>query len=317
MLIVMPLFHIGAKINQLSNLVLATTIILHRAFDPAAVLRCIEEERITCAHLAPIMVRGLLDDPALGCWRKDSLRSIQYASAPMAVALLQEAMAAFGPIFTQVYGMTECVVGTILHAHEHRPDGDAAQARRLASAGQPFFDHAIRVARPDGSDCAPEEIGDILIRGPSLMTGYWNNSAATVEALRDGWMHTGDVGFFDSEAFLFIVDRKKDMIVSGGENIYSREVEEALLAHPAVLQAAVIGIPDRRWGESVKACIVLRPACAADEDELIQHCRDLIASYKKPRSIDFVDALPRLFNGKIDKKQLRARYWQDQERQVS
>jgi acyl-CoA synthetase (AMP-forming)/AMP-acid ligase II len=149
------------------------------------------------------------------------------------------------------------------------------------------------------------------------MTGYWNNSAATVEALRDGWMHTGDVGFFDSEAFLFIVDRKKDMIVSGGENIYSREVEEALLAHPAVLQAAVIGVPDHRWGESVKACIVLRPACAAGEDELIQHCRSLIASYKKPRSIDFLDALPRLFNGKIDKKQLRARYWRDQGRQVS
>jgi acyl-CoA synthetase (AMP-forming)/AMP-acid ligase II len=213
--------------------------------------------------------------------------------------------------------MTECVVGTILHAHEHRPDGTAAQARRLASAGQPFFDHAIRVVAPDGSDCAPEEIGDILIRGPSLMTGYWNNSAATVEALRDGWMHTGDVGFFDSEAFLFIVDRKKDMIVSGGENIYSREVEEALLAHPAVLQAAVIGVPDPRWGESVKACIVLRPDCAASEDELIAHCRSQIASYKKPRSVDFLEALPRLFNGKIDKKELRARYWQGETRQVS
>jgi acyl-CoA synthetase (AMP-forming)/AMP-acid ligase II len=317
MLIVMPLFHIGAKINQLANMVLGTTIVLHRAFDPSAVLRAIEEERITCAHLAPIMVRSLLDSPDLKRFRRDSLRSIQYASAPMSVSLLQEAMAAFGPIFTQVYGMTECVVGTILHAHEHRPDGTAAQARRLASAGQPFFDHAIRVVAPDGSDCAPEEIGDILIRGPSLMTGYWNNSAATVEALRDGWMHTGDVGFFDSEAFLFIVDRKKDMIVSGGENIYSREVEEALLAHPAVLQAAVIGVPDVRWGESVKACIVLRPDCAASEDELIAHCRSQIASYKKPRSVDFLEALPRLFNGKIDKKELRARYWQGQARQVS
>ena len=317
MLIVMPLFHIGAKINQLANMMLGTTIVLHRGFDPAAVLRSIEEEHITCAHLAPIMVRSVLDSPDLQRFRRDSLRSIQYASAPMSVALLQEAMAAFGPIFTQVYGMTECVVGTILHPHEHRPDGTPAQARRLASAGQPFFDHAIRVVRPDGCDCAPEEIGDILIRGPSLMTGYWNNSAATVETLRDGWMHTGDVGFFDSEAFLFIVDRKKDMIVSGGENIYSREVEEALLAHPAVLQAAVIGVPDARWGESVKACIVLRPDCAASEDELITHCRSQIASYKKPRSVDFLDALPRLFNGKIDRKELRARYWQGQARQVS
>ena len=317
MLIVMPLFHIGGKINQLANMVAGATIFLHRTFDPIAILRCIEQERITSAHFAPIMVRGLLDCPDLAHLRKETLRDIQYASAPMSVAQLREAMAAFGPIFTQVYGMTECVVGTILHAHEHRPDGTAAQARRLASAGQPFFDHAIAVVRPDGSDCAPDEIGDILIRGPSLMTGYWNNSAATVEALRDGWMHTGDVGFFDSEAFLFIVDRKKDMIVSGGENIYSREVEEALLTHPAVLQAAVIGVPDSRWGESIKACVVLRPGCAVIADELIQHCRDQIASYKKPRSFDFLTELPRLFNGKVDKKQLRARYWQGQGRQVS
>jgi acyl-CoA synthetase (AMP-forming)/AMP-acid ligase II len=317
MLIVMPLFHIGGKINHLANMAIGATIFLHRAFDPTAVLRCIEAERITSAHFAPVMVRSLLDHPELARFRKDSLRSIQYASAPMSVAQLREAMAAFGPIFTQVYGMTECVVGTILHAHEHRPDGTAAEARRLASAGQPFFDHAIRVVRPDGSDCAYEEIGDVLIRGPSLMRGYWNNSAATIESLRDGWMHTGDVGFFDSECFLFIVDRKKDMIVSGGENIYSREVEEALLTHPAVLQAAAIGVPDSHWGESVKACIVLRPGCAASEDELIQHCRNLIASYKKPRSIDFLEALPRLFNGKTDKKQLRARYWQGEGRQVS
>ena len=317
MLIVMPLFHIGGKINQLANMVLGATIFLHRSFDAEAVLTCIETERITSAHLAPIMVRGLLDHPDLARFRKDALRSIQYASAPMSVALLREAMAAFGPIFTQVYGMTECVVGTILHAHEHLPDGTPAQARRLASAGQPFFDHAIRVVRPDGTDCAPDEIGDILIRGPSLMTGYWSNSAASVEALRDGWMHTGDVGFFDSEAFLFIVDRKKDMIVSGGENIYSREVEEALLTHRAVLQAAVIGVPDERWGESVKACVVLRPECTTDSDELIRHCRDLIASYKKPRSIDFLDALPRLFNGKVDKKQLRSHYWRNEARQVS
>jgi acyl-CoA synthetase (AMP-forming)/AMP-acid ligase II len=317
MLIVMPLFHIGGKINQIAHMMAGATIHLHRAFDPDAMLRCIERERITTAHFAPVMVRALLDHPELARFRKDALRDIQYASAPMSVALLREAMAAFGPIFTQVYGMTECVVGTILHAHDHLPDGTPTQARRLASAGQPFFDHAIRVVRPDGTDCAAEEIGDILIKGPSLMNGYWNKSAATVETLREGWMHTGDVGFFDAEAFLFIVDRKKDMIVSGGENIYSREVEEALLTHPAVLAAAVIGVPDVRWGESVKACVVLRPGMEANEDELIAHCRAQIASYKKPRSVDFLEALPRLFNGKVDKKQLRARDWQAQGRQVS
>jgi len=317
MLIVMPLFHIGGKICQLAFHVLGATIYLHRAFDPVAILRQIEAERITTAHFAPVMVRGLLDAPGFKDFRKDSLRVVIYASAPMAVALLREAIAGFGLIFNQVYGMTECVVGTVLHAHQHLPDGTPAEVRRLASAGQPFFDHEIKVVRPDGSECEREEIGEILIRGPSLMTGYWNNRAASEETLRGGWMHTGDMGFFDDECFLFVADRKKDMIVSGGENIYSREVEEALVTHPAVEHAAVIGVPDARWGESVKACVVLKAGQSVSEADLIEHCRALIASYKKPRSVEFVVELPRLFNGKVDKKALRANYWQGQHRGVS
>jgi acyl-CoA synthetase (AMP-forming)/AMP-acid ligase II len=317
MLIVMPLFHIGGKICSLAFHVLGATIFLHRGFDPAAILRQIEHERITCAHFAPVMVRDLLDVPGFADFRKDSLRAIIYASAPMAVALLREAIAGFGLIFNQVYGMTECVVGTILHAHQHLPDGTPAEVSRLASAGQPFFDHEIKVVRADGSECATGEIGEILIRGPSLMTGYWNNPEASAEALRGGWMHTGDMGFFDEECFLFVADRKKDMIVSGGENIYSREVEEALVTHAAVEHAAVIGVPDPRWGESVKACVVLRSGRRASEAELIEHCRSRIASYKKPRSIDFVDALPRLFNGKVDKKKLRLSYWTSDDLQGS
>jgi acyl-CoA synthetase (AMP-forming)/AMP-acid ligase II len=316
MLIVMPLFHIGGKINQIIFSLIGATIVLHRTFEPAAILRSIEEERITCAHFAPTMVRALLDAPEFHRYRRDTVRAIQYASAPMSVTLLREAIGAFGPIFTQVYGMTECLVGTILHPHQHVLDGSPEQVRRLASAGQPFFSHDLRVVRPDGTDCATDEIGDIVIRGASIMNGYWNNTSATVETLRDGWMHTGDMGFLDSENFLFVADRKKDMIVSGGENIYPREVEEALLTHPAVDQCAVIGVPDSHWGESVKAFIVLKPDQAATEQTLIDHCRTLIASYKKPRSIDFVDALPRLYHGKIDKKQLRARYWKGQDRQV-
>jgi acyl-CoA synthetase (AMP-forming)/AMP-acid ligase II len=316
MLIVMPLFHIGGKICQLCFGMIGATIYLHRAFDPVAILTQIEQERITAAHFAPVMVRGLLDAPGFKSFRKESLRAVIYASAPMAVALLREAIEGFGLIFNQVYGMTECVVGTVLHAHQHVLDGTPAQVRRLASAGQPFFDHEIKVVRPDGSECAREEIGEILIRGPSLMTGYWNNRAASEDALRGGWMHTGDMGFFDDECFLFVADRKKDMIVSGGENIYSREVEEALVTHPAVEHAAVIGVPDARWGESVKACVVLRAGRRATEAELIEHCRHLIASYKKPKSVDFVAELPRLFNGKVDKKALRANYWKGQDRGV-
>jgi acyl-CoA synthetase (AMP-forming)/AMP-acid ligase II len=314
MLIVMPLFHIGGKICQLCFHVLGATIFLHRAFDAVTMLRCIEDERITAAHFAPIMVRGLLDAP--GHFSTESLRLVIYASAPMAVTQVREAIARFGPIFHQVYGMTEHVVATVLHAHQHLPDGTPAEARRLASAGHPFFDTEIKVVRADGSECDREEIGEILLRGPSMMSRYWNNPAATEETLRGGWMHTGDMGFFDDEGFLFVADRKKDMIVSGGENIYSREVEEALLTHPAVAQAAVIGVPDRHWGESVKACIILRAGRTASEAELIEHCRTLIASYKKPKSVDFMAEFPRLFNGKVDKKALRAAYWQGRDRGV-
>lgn len=317
MLIVMPLFHIGGKICQLAFHVLGATVFLHRTFDALTMLRCIEQERITFAHFAPIMVRDLIDAPGRDTFDTRSLRGVIYASAPMAVAQLREAIAAFGLIFHQVYGMTECVVGTVLHAQQHLLDGSAEEVKRLASAGQPFFDHEIKVVRADDAECATGEIGEILIRGPSVMTGYWNNRAASDETLRGGWMHTGDMGYFDDQRFLFVADRKKDMIVSGGENIYSREVEEALVTHPAVEHAAVVGVPDARWGESVKACVILRPGRNVGEEQLIEHCRTLIASYKKPRSVDFVATLPRLFNGKVDKKALRATYWKGQDRGVS
>jgi acyl-CoA synthetase (AMP-forming)/AMP-acid ligase II len=205
----------------------------------------------------------------------------------------------------------------MLKPHQHLPDGSEAESRRLASAGQEMLGVEIRVVRGDGSECAVEEVGEVQVRSPGLMNGYWNNTAATLAVSHDGWMMTGDMAFFDAERFLFIADRKKDMIVSGGENIYSREVEEALLLHPAVAEAAVIGVPDREWGESVMAFIVLAPGAEQDPTTLIDHCRSRIAGYKKPRSIEFVEALPRLFNGKIDKKALRAPYWHGQDRQVS
>ncbi len=316
-LIVMPLFHVGAKIESLVFLLLGGTIVLHRAFEVAAVLETIQRERITAAHFAPVMIGRLLDAPDFKSYDLSTLRNVHYASAPMPVPLLRRALAIFGPIFTQVYGMTECLTGTMLKAHQHRPDGSAADIRRLSSAGQPFLGCDVRIVRPDGSDCAVGEVGEILFRNRATMRGYWSNTPATIEALRDGWMHTQDLGTLDDEGFVFVVDRKKDMIISGGENIYSWEVEEALRTHEAVAEAAVVAVPDPEWGEAVKACIVLRPGATASADELIQHCRARIASYKKPRSIDFMDELPRLFNGKVDKKALRAPHWADRDRQVS
>jgi acyl-CoA synthetase (AMP-forming)/AMP-acid ligase II len=317
MLIVMPLFHIGGRIEQLSFSILGATIVLHSSFDPAAILHSIETSRVTSAHLAPIMVQRLLEHPALAAIDKSRMRSIHYASAPMPVPTLRRAMAAFGPILTQIYGMTECIVASLLTPSQHRLEGSNDETRRLASAGQAFLGCTIRVVRPDGSDAATGEIGEILVRGPGMMSGYWNNTTATMVALRDGWMHTGDLGYFDADAFIFVVDRKKDMIISGGENIYSWEVEEALRAHPSVAEAAVIGVPDTEWGESVKAFVVQRAGTNGSAEELISHCRTLIASYKKPRSVEFVDALPRLFNGKIDKKALRAPFWAGEGRHVS
>ena len=317
MLLVMPFYHIGAKCNYLMSSFVGGRVILHRAYDIRAISDDIQRHKVTTIHLAPVMVKDLLDLPGFDKSHYASLRLIQYASGPMAVAQLRQAIAAFGPILAQIYGMTECGLGTILHPHQHVLDGPPEWVRRLGSAGQEALGYRIRVVRPDGSDCEPEEQGEIWVKGPGVMAGYWNNHPASLDAVEDGWMKSGDIGAFDKDRFLFVLDRKKDMILSGGENIYPREVEEALYAHPAVAEAAVIGVPDSRWGESVKAFVVMTPGQGASEGDLIEHCRKHIASYKKPRSVEFVSALPRLPNKKIDKKQLRAPYWEGRTRQVN
>ena len=311
-LIVMPLFHVGGKIEQMSFWLSGATTYLQTAFDVGQALALIDRERLTAAHLAPTMISMLLDHPELPDIDHRSLRLVHYASAPMAVPLLRRAIETFGPIFVQLYGMTECVLGTVLKAHNHALDGGPAEVRRLASAGQPYLGVDLRIERigaageGDAAACPPGESGEILLRGPALMSGYWNRTGQTIEALRGGWMHTGDIGHIDEDGFLFVVDRKKDMIVSGGENIYSREVEEALSTHSAVRDAAVVGVPDQTWGESVFAFVTTAAGSVVTSEELIAHCRQQIASYKKPRFIKVVDALPRIFNGKVDKKALRA-----------
>ena len=315
--LVMPFYHIGAKCNQLAYSLVAATIILHRNYDIRAIAATLERERITAAHLAPIMVQDLIDLPDLEKYDHSALACVQYASGPMAVAPLRRAVARYGRIFVQIYGMTETGAGSVLHAHEHLIDGTEKQQRRLASAGKVSSGYKLRIVRDDGGECAPEEKGEILISGPGVMVGYWNNHPATFAALEDGWMHTGDIGFLDADGFLYVIDRKKDMICSGGENIYPREVEEVIYAHPAVSEVAVVGMPDERWGEAVKAFVVLREGEKASESDIIEYCRKHIASYKKPKRVEFIDALPRLPNKKIDKKQLRAADWADRERHIN
>ena len=317
LLVAMPLFHVGAKIESLAVQFMGGALVVQAQFDPASWLATVARERCTVAHLAPIMVKTLVEHPARTQYDLSSLRRIHYGSAPASPDELQRAIAAFGPILAQLYGMTEHLLGTILLPHQQRPDGTAADIKRLASAGQPYHGTDIRIIADDGRDCALGEVGEIVVRSGAMMSGYWGQPALTAQVIREGWLHTGDMGLLDHGCYLTIVDRKKDMIISGGENIYCLEVENTLSSHPAVLEAAVIGVPDEKWGESVKAFVVLRAGTSVTESELIEHCRAQIASYKKPRSIEFALELPRLATRKVDKKVLRARYWVGRDRNIA
>lgn len=317
MLLVMPFYHIGAKCTHLGCCYRGAPIILMRKYDIAVLSEQLERHRATMTHLAPLMVQDLVSYQKNTSRDHSALRLVEYASGPLAVGPLREAIKTYGQIFLQIYGMTETGMGTVLQPHHHRLDGSDEDNARLASAGQAALHFAIRIVDGEGRDLPAGETGEILIAGSSMMRGYWNNEEATHQALKNGWMHSGDVGSLDHEGFLTILDRKKDMIISGGENIYPREVEEALYLHPVVAEVAVIGIPDDRWGEAVKAFVVLKKGEQIGEDELVEHCRSHIASFKKPKSISFLAELPRLPNKKIDKKALREPFWKGRKRNVN
>ncbi|MDB5861585.1 MAG: acyl-CoA synthetase (AMP-forming)/AMP-acid ligase [Ramlibacter sp.] len=303
-LLMMPFFHVGAKHMANTQHIYGGTVVVQRGFDARAVLEAIQRERVTVALMAPIMVQGMLEYPKLAQYDLSSLHTIIYAAAPMPTPVLRQGLRQVGNVFVNMYGQTE-ISSTALMQSLHRPDGTEAERARLGSVGQPFLGTRIRIVDDAGRDCPQGMPGEILVRNEGHFRGYWNNTAATLETLRDGWVHSGDIGKLDDEGFLYLVDRKKDMIISGGENIYSREVEEALVQHPAVSEAAVVGVPDAKWGEAVCAVVVLRPAHDADESALIAHCRTLIASYKKPKFVVFAREIPKMPNGKTDKIQLR------------
>lgn len=231
----------------------------------------------------------------------------------MYVEDLVKGLKRFGNIFSQVYGQGESPM-TIsgLGLAEH----DINDRDRLASAGRARLGVQFRIQDDKGRELPPGEVGEIAVRGDTLMKGYWNNPEATAETIRDGWLRTGDVGYVDEQGFLYILDRSKDMIISGGNNIYPREVEEVLLRHPAVSEVCVFGVPDPEWGESVKAVVVPKPGHEVSAEELIAFCREHLASYKKPKSVDFVSELPKNNYGKILKRDLRDRYWKDSIRKV-
>jgi acyl-CoA synthetase (AMP-forming)/AMP-acid ligase II len=317
LLTVMPLHHIGGKNFATVHFHRACTNILIPTFNAATVLNALSKRNVRCALLAPTMIKMLLDElkgappPAL------NLKTIYYSSAPMPGPLLREAIKAFGRVFVQFYGLTESgPSGVMLRKEDHQPDGTPAQQERLAAAGRPQIYNQVRVVDDEGKDVGPGEVGEVIIGGQQVMKGYWNNPDATKATLRDGWIYSGDLGRIDAHGYLFIVGRKKDVIISGGENIYPREIEEVLHAHPAILEAAVVGAPDPKWGEAVTAVIVLRVGAALSEQETIQYCEEKLARFKKPKAVYFRQALPRSSLGKILKNEIRDEFWKDQDRKV-
>jgi len=312
-LVCMPLFHIGGSGWALIGFLRGIETVLTRDPDPAAILRLIPEYRITKAFVVPALLLFMLQNPQCKTTDFSSLELIVYGASPAPIDLIRNARKAFGCDLAQVYGLTE-TTGAITYLppedHEERVPG------RLKSCGKPMTGVEIRVVDPAGKAVATGEVGEIITRSPQNMLGYWNQPEATRRAIRNDWFHTGDAGYLDNDGYIYIYDRVKDMIISGGENIYPAEVESALFGHPAVADVAVIGVPDDKWGEAVKAFVVKRPDAAITPEELMSFARERIAGYKVPRSIDFVDTLPRTPTGKILKRELRAPFWAGQERQV-
>jgi acyl-CoA synthetase (AMP-forming)/AMP-acid ligase II len=303
-----PAFHIGGKGYVLGAAWDGGCTVLHRVFDPVAMLKTIESERITHTFMVAAIVQAVLAVPDVEQYDLSSIRMILSAAAPIPVPVLRRAIALLGRVFSIQYGCTEVGSISALPKWEVDPDGGPQAVRRLGSVGRVWGEVDMRLLDDAGNVCAPGVPGEVVVRSCTTLDGYWNNTPATLEAIRDGWYHTGDIGVLDEQGYLYLVDRKKDMIISGGENVYSREVEEALTSHAAVLEAAVIGVPHPKWVEAVKAVVCLKAGHTLSEEELIAHCKSRIASYKSPKSIEFVSELPRLATGKVDKPALRARY---------
>lgn len=317
-LIVAPLYHAAAAITAFSVVAWGGCLYIQEDFNPVEVVRALSEENIVITTLVPAMIQAcLVYVPDIAERSFDSLRTIVYGASPISEETLRKAAAVFKCDFIQAYGMTETTaVLTLLLAEDHRR---ALKDRPdlLLSAGRPMLGTEIKIVDEDDNPVPNGTIGEICGLGPQLMRGYWNLPEESAQALRGGWMHTGDAGILDDDGYLYVQDRVKDMIVSGGENVYPRVVEDAIFKHPAVADVAVIGVPDDQWGETVKAIVVLREGASATEEEIMDFCRDKLGGYERPRSVDFTGVLPRNLSGKVVKKDLREPYWAGHKRRVA
>jgi long-chain acyl-CoA synthetase len=295
-----------------TNVVLAT-----KSFEPKALFALIEQMKVShIAFLAPTQIIKMLEEYQPGTYDLSSLKAICYGGAPIYIEHLRNAMKVFGPVFAQIYGQGEApitITGLNAAAHAHLLETNDP---RIGSAGTIRTDVEARCVDEHDRPVLSGQAGEVVVRGDIVMQGYWNNPEATAEALRNGWLHTGDIGMFDENGYLFLLDRAKDMIISGGNNVYPREVEEVIVQHPAVATAVVFGIPHEYWGEAVHAVVVLEPGAKASADEIIEHCGRNMAGYKKPKSVEFVDALPVSGYGKVMRREIREKYWHGYEGRI-
>ncbi len=317
-LIVAPVYHAAAVIVSTTTLAQGGTILIKKDFIPPEVIAAFNNEGVTHALLVPAMILFLLNMPGIEKVNFGTLKYVIYGASAIPLEVLRKAMQVFKCQFLQGFGQTESTaVLTQLMPEDHVLDGPPEKIRRLESCGRELFGTEVRVVDDKGHDCPPGEVGEIIARGDQIMQGYWKMPEATAETLKDGWLHTGDLGCFDDEGYIYIKDRMKDMIVSGGENVYPREIEEVLFTHPAVADAACIGIPSERWGEEIKAIVVLKPGAAATDKDIIAYCDGKLAGFKRPRSVDFAQALPKNPSGKVLKRELREPFWKDKTRRVN
>jgi acyl-CoA synthetase (AMP-forming)/AMP-acid ligase II len=315
-LAVAPLTHLAGKFMQYIMAMGGTGVILPNV-DKPLILESIPKHRVTHMFLPPTVIYDLLLEPTVRNTDYSSLRYFLYSASPMAPEKVKEAIEVFGPVMCQVWGQSESAWNTILMPADHFQNGDIASPQRLSSCGKPLPFVNVAVMDDEGRLLPPNEKGELVIRGQCVMQGYYNNPTETTEVSQYGWHHTGDVGYRDDEGYFYIVDRKKDMIISGGFNIYSVEVERVVLAHPDVQEGIVIGVPDPKWGEAVKAVVEIKPGATVGPEDIIAWCRQELGAMKSPKSVDIVDALPRSAIGKVLKREVRKWYWGDRERMVS
>jgi acyl-CoA synthetase (AMP-forming)/AMP-acid ligase II len=317
---ILPLFHIGGWSHFWAYYCVgASNIIMsQRSFDPLAAIKTLQDEKATDIHIVPTHLVTMLTVPDIDRYDLTHLKRIWYAASPMPVELLRRGIQRFGPIFAQGYGQSESGPDiTILSRESHDVlDEPPERQKVLTSCGQPCLWVHARIVDESHNDVEPYTVGDIIVQSKSVMVGYWRMPEETDRTIIGGWLHTGDMAYYDEHGYIYIVDRKKDMIITGGENVYPREVEEVLYRHPAVSECAVIGVPDDKWVERVHAVITLKEGHTASPDEIIAFCKEHIARYKTPRSVEFIDVLPKNPQGKILKRELREKYWQGRNRSV-